>query len=376
MGSDIIERASLPTLAHEISHQWWADCVFGVGRSRELITEVMSNYGALRAIEGIHGERAAALARWRGYPGDSLFAGGRGYLSLVRAGLDGALSSPTVEPLVTASKGQLVHDLLSRTMGRERFRSVLRGFVRDHAFQDTTWQAFVDAVRAAAPDIEWFFEQWYARPGVPSWTVSWTETAGEVRGVITQSAPYFRADVDVVLLGAQTREVRQLRIDGPRTEFEWRAGFSVAAVEVDPDYKVPHDSADRAADVEAIAALGEAVKTTRGGSSFTNAVVAALSERPNQPGREFLREALLGGDAFERGDWDAARAHVDAALASRPPLPEVLPGLFYTEAVLARMRGDRASLERAARAAIDADGRLVAPSGWGLAARELMEDAN
>jgi len=39
------------------------------------------------------------------------------------------------------------------------------------------------------------------------------------------------------------------------------------------------------------------------------------------------------------------------------------------------MRGDRATLERAARAAIDADGRLVAPSGWGLAARELIEDA-
>ena len=119
-----------------------------------------------------------------------------------------------------------MHDLLSRTMGRERFRSVLRSFVRDHAFQDTTWQVFVDAVRARIRDIAWFLEQWYARPGVPSWTVSWTETAGEVRGVITQSAPYFRADVDVVRPGFASREIRQLRIDGSRTEFAWRAGFS------------------------------------------------------------------------------------------------------------------------------------------------------
>ena len=33
VSTDVIERVSLLTLAHEISHQWWADCVFATGPS-------------------------------------------------------------------------------------------------------------------------------------------------------------------------------------------------------------------------------------------------------------------------------------------------------------------------------------------------------
>ena len=252
---------------------------------------------------------------------------------------------------------------------------MLRTFARDHAFQDTSWQALVAAVRTVDPDIGWFFDQWYGQAGVPSWTVSWAQKGDEVRGVIAQSPPYFRADVEVALQGAQRRELRQLRIDGARTEFAWRPGFQVVSLQVDPDYKVPHDSPDLAADVDAIAPLGLAVKAARGGSSFNDAVIEVMRQRPDDLARDFLREALLGGDAFDRGEWDTAQTHVAAALASRAQLPELLPGLYYTQAVLAGKRGDRVTLERAARATIDADSRLVLPSGWSLAARELLERA-
>ena len=86
MSSDVIERASLLTLAHEISDQWWADSVFAVGDSPILLAETMANYGALRAVEAIYGEPAAAYARWRGFPGEPPIAGGRGYLTLARVG--------------------------------------------------------------------------------------------------------------------------------------------------------------------------------------------------------------------------------------------------------------------------------------------------
>ena len=364
---DVIERASLLTLAHEIAHQWWADSVFAVGQAPVLLAETMANYGGLRALEGIYGERAAAEARWRGFPGEPPITGGRGYLTLSRVGLDEPLTSATVDGLVAGSKGMLVHDLLSRTLGRERFKTVLRDFARDHAFQDTTWQAFVDAVLGAEPDIGWFLDQWYARSGLPSWTVSWNQQDGQVRGAITQSPPFFRADVEVVLRGATNRELHHLRIEGPRTEFAWRVGYPVAAVDVDPDFKVPHDSPDRTADVDAVAGLGQAVKAARGGADFNAALRKVLREG------DFLREAILAGDAFDRGELETARVHVDTALAHRSPLPELLPGLYYTQALLARQRGDRDALERAARAALDADERLAVPSGYALPARELLD---
>lgn len=290
-----------------------------------------------------------------------------GYLTLARAGIDEPLTSSGVDGLVAGSKGMLVHDLLSRTLGRERFKTVLQNFAQTHAFQDTTWQAFVDALRAAEPRIGWFIDQWYERSGVPSWTVSWSQQRGDVRGVITQSAPFFRADVEVVLRGTQDRERHLLRIEGPRTEFSWRVGYPVAAVDVDPDYKLPHDSPDRTADVDTVAALGPAVKASRGGVDFNTALRAVLRNG------DFLLEAILGGDAFDRGESEIAQRHIDAALAHRSPLPEVLPGLYYMQALLARQRGDRNAVERAARAAIDADIRLVVSSGWALPARELLD---
>ena len=375
VSTDVIERASLLTLAHEISHQWWADCVFAIGPSTVLLTEAMANYGALRSVEALYGERAAAEVRWRGFPGDSLFAGGRGYLSLVRGGLDGPLTSQAVEGIVSGNKGMLVHDLLSRSLGRERFRTVLRRFVRDHAFQDTTWRAFVDALQASDAGISWFFKQWYDQGGVPTWTLTWTQDGSEVLGTITQSPPDFRADVDVVLRGAQTSDRHQIRIEGPRTDFAWRAGFPVVALEIDPDYKVPHDSADRTADVNAIAPLGQAYQAMRsGGGDFTATAIAVLRDAPAGAGRDFLLEALQAGDAFDRGEWEAARRHADAALASPGALPEVVPGLHYTQAALARKQGDNAAVERAALAALRADEALAVPTGWYLAARELLDE--
>lgn len=50
---DVIDRASLLTLAHEITHQWWADSVFAVGQAPVLLAETMANYGGLRALEAI-----------------------------------------------------------------------------------------------------------------------------------------------------------------------------------------------------------------------------------------------------------------------------------------------------------------------------------
>lgn len=375
VSTDIIERASVLTLAHEISHQWWADCVFATGPSAVLLTEAMANYGALRSVEALYGERAAAEARWRGFPGESIFAGGRGYLALARAGLDEPLTSQTVEGIISSNKGMLVHDLLSRSMGRKRFRTVLRAFVRDHAFQDTTWSAFVDAVQASDPGIRWFFEQWYDQGGVPTWTVSWAQDGSEVRGSIAQSPPTFRADIEVVLRGAQASNRHYVRIESSRTDFAWHAGFPVLGVDVDPDYEVPHDSADRLADVNAIAPLGQAYRAMRsGGGDFTATAVAVLRDATAGAGRDFLLEALQAGDAFDREEWDAARRHADAALASSVALPEALPGLHYIQAALARRRGDHSAVERAALAAIRADQALAIPTGWALAARELLNE--
>jgi hypothetical protein len=67
-----MDSFNLAFLAHEIGHQWWADCVFATGKASSLLTEAMAQYAALRAVEAVYGAEAAKEFRWRGYPGTSM----------------------------------------------------------------------------------------------------------------------------------------------------------------------------------------------------------------------------------------------------------------------------------------------------------------
>ena len=187
---DVIDRASLLTLAHEIAHQWWADSVFAVGQAPVLLAETMANYGGLLALEGLYGERAAAEVRWRGFPGEPPITGGRGYLTLARAGLDEPLTSSGVDGLVAGSKGMLAHDLLSRTLGRERFKTVLRNFAALTRFRTRRGRhlsmRYERPNRASAGSSTSGMNGAASRRG-PCRGVSRVERS---RGVITQSAPF------------------------------------------------------------------------------------------------------------------------------------------------------------------------------------------
>lgn len=147
VNSSQLDALNPALIAHELGHQWWADSLSPRGEEgRFLLTEAMAQYGALRVVERLYGFEEASRFRRSGYPGYDFFQNGLGYLILAVAGAD--------EPLLTAghplanSKGFLVHDLLARTVGRDRFRTILRRFTSDFAFTDVTWDMFRNAVVA------------------------------------------------------------------------------------------------------------------------------------------------------------------------------------------------------------------------------------
>lgn len=375
VGPGVMDSFMLPIVAHEVSHQWWADCVFGVGPSSVLLTETMAQYGALRATEAIHGERAAAEFRWRGYPGESLLAGGRGYLSLLVADLDTPLTSPALASTLPVTKGLLVHDLLSRTVGPERFREFLKAFIGAHAFEDVTWRAFITEATATFGDrVGTFVRDWYEQKGIPELTISWSQQNGQLRGTIVQTPLQYSGSIELAVNGTDRRSLLSVSIAGERTEFSLAVDFMVSSVQLDPNYKIPHHTAERMAEAHVVSPLARALKVMRtGGTDFLSAAKETLSPSAGAPvERSFLLEALLAEDALERGDEESARTHLRAALASPHHVREFLPGLYYQQAVLAATIGDRDLMRRAATAAIDADAALVAPTDWGRAARELL----
>jgi hypothetical protein len=305
-GPGVVDSFMLGTVAHEVGHQWWADCVFAVGPNAVLLTEAMAQYAALRATEALHGAAAADEHRWRGYPGESLLAGRRGYLAIARAGLDTPLTAPPQTSLLPSTKGMLVHDLFARTIGRDRFRGFLVQFVRAHAFEDVTWDTFVaDATAAFGDAATTFIDESYGRTAVPS---------------------------------------------------------------------LAEASVGRLEEIPMVAPLGRALALVRsGGGDFVSAARETLAPHPDAaPERQFILDALLADDALNRGDQVAARMHLRATLDAASPVREFLPFVHVQLATIAATAGDREAMRRAARAAIAADAALVAPTGWSLAARELL----
>lgn len=180
-----------------------------------------------------------------------------GYLMMTATGGDQQLDSLEGELAhsLSVSKGFLVLDLLSRTVGREKFRKVLADFTRQHAYREVKWEEFLKAVETGAGhDLKWFYEQWFERTGVPNLNVTWNQDAKLVHGFISQTAPFYQLSVEVLAMGESNKQriVRTVELRGAQTDFTLPVGFKVRSVVVDPQFLVPHWTPEYHAEAEAI----------------------------------------------------------------------------------------------------------------------------
>jgi Peptidase family M1 domain len=242
-GEFLEKRFNLAYYGHEIAHQWWGNLIRRAGeRGNWMLSEAMAQYGSLRAVETLEGAAAAERYRRTGYPGYIDNQSGLGYLKVLAAGRDFPLSNipDNADRAIPDGKGFQVLDLLSRTVGRDNFRGALRDFTKKHAFQRVTWDEFLQAVeRGAGRNLQWFYDQWFERTGVPEWQLSWRQEGETVRGEITQSQPYYRATLEVRAESSEGREQSlTVEVDGAKTEFTLPVKFVAQTVALDPHFQV------------------------------------------------------------------------------------------------------------------------------------------
>ena len=237
---------------HELSHQWWGVSVNGKPGPRGLfmLDEAMAQYGSLRAVEMVEGPDVAESYRRTGYPG-YVHAGyvpdasAQAYLKTEARSMDQPLSALQPDSYgrqLADTKGFLVLDLLSRTVGREVFRRILQDVASRYAGNEISWDEFLEEVqKGSGANLTWFYQQWFEREGVPQWGVTWRQAGNLVFGAIRQPPPYFRAEVDVLLEGEDGQNwVETVELHAESTVFVLPAGFKVRAVTVDPRFLVPH----------------------------------------------------------------------------------------------------------------------------------------
>lgn len=242
-----LDEFDLAYWAHEMGHQWWGNVVRSASGTtgQMMLSEGVTQFGALQAVEAVEGQAAAEQFRRIGYHGKGQSAAA--YFRLIQSGTDFPLTSYipknqnetlTMHRLAN-TKGFILLDMLSRRIGRGGFAAILRRFIRQKADQTTSWQEFQLAIEAGAgQDIRWFFEQWFERTGAPDYQLTWTQEGKNVRGIIRQPGPYFRAMLEVEINGSGRRLLRMVEVVNGRTEFNWTVPFKVTSVILDPHYKV------------------------------------------------------------------------------------------------------------------------------------------
>jgi hypothetical protein len=360
------QEFNLAYYGHEIGHQWWGNLIRAEGDSGlYMLSEGLSQYGSVRVVEEIEGAEAAARYRRRRYPGYAFNQGGAGYLQLAAAGFDSRLDELPRKPLshlLANSKGFIVLDMLSREVGRERFRRAVGGFVRRHAGGRVTWAQFRRAVEAEARrDLGWFFRQWVEGTGAPVWELEWTQGRGRLRGRVTQRPAHFRAPaVELLIEGAGGEKLsRRISIAGARTEFDWPLKFTARAVVLDPLFEVLHYTPETFAEASALAPYTRADRLIADEKYYQARahLKAALAGAPREDahGLRFMLEYGLARVARARKEWKTARAHFEAALAAPVKRAELLPIIYLRLADVARSLRDKELMRRALDAAVAAD---------------------
>ena len=350
-----------------------------------MLDEGMAQYGSLRAVERVEGEEAAERFRRTGYPGWPEYCAFT-YLSRTVAEFDHQLADLPPENdflsrRVCNSKGMLVWDMLSRTVGRKKFSRILQELTRQSAFQRVSWEEFLQTVNdGAGKDLQWFYAQWFGRIGAPAWQLSWKLEGRTIRGTITQKPPYYRATIDVQAVGSKYEHiVRTVEIAGRQTEFTWRVDFGVKSVNLDPHFFTLHWTPEYR--TEAIALL----PYTKGDLKISQGQVdeahkefkTGLDQMPvlDIYGLRFMLEYGLAAVFIEKAKMEEAKEHIQAALISPTRRGDTLPWVYVQLAKTAKKLNDQATLRWAVNAVTTADAAAGGRTGAIEEVRSLLQSS-
>ena len=235
-------NALLEWYGHEFSHSWWPHTVALKRPGGWATEESLAEYGGSRVVEIIAGPTAAEQHRRNGYPPDPIYSALE-YFKLVGEGFDrelGDLPRGLKFLNIAYNKGFLVWDMLSREIGREKFRRILRHITQRFAFQRVTLRELWRAIEmGAGRNLHWFFQQWFERRGAPEFNLAWKQQGGKVLGTITQASPYYRATLQVEVQGNEKqRSMHAIKVNAARTEFVLPVKFRVQSIALDPHYLI------------------------------------------------------------------------------------------------------------------------------------------
>ena len=206
--------------------------------------------------------------------------------------------------------------------------------------------------------------------------MQWKQIKNAVSIIVTQNAPYYRATLELSVLGYSCRHIsKSVRVSGPRTEISVDAPFLVRQVVLDPHFTVLHWTPEYRAEAETLARVTAAdfdrIEGRRDQARKLFEAVLATVPSPDRFGVLFSAEVGLARVFIAQQNWAEAKLHLERAI-SAPVRPEAeLPWAYYRLATVAAKTNNQDLLSSATAGAVNSDAPLKFPTGAGVSALAL-----
>lgn len=192
----VIERAYTATNAHELTHQWFGDYITEYSGSHHWLHESFATYYAKQFMRHVHGEDQYEAAK-RGEANSAIGADNRDRYPVGSVKGGSSRHYP---------KGSFVIDMLRYTLGDSVYKKCITNYLKKYAYANVDNHAFMMAfMETAGANLDWFFDQWVYRSGVPNYVVNYEKLDGKVAFYIQQThkvdelTDYFKMPVVVEL---------------------------------------------------------------------------------------------------------------------------------------------------------------------------------
>ena len=235
-----LDYSSEPLLAHELAHQWFGDLITCKDWSH-----VWTNEGFAEYFKGIWREHELGEDEFQLYlldEAEQYFVEtedryGRPIVCKVYHDPQDLFDAHTYE------KAALVLHMLRFVLGEDLFWKAVRDYVRKHQGQCVETDDFRKAVEeSTGRNLEWFFEQWFYKPGHPEFKVDYQWDAREktvtLRILQTQDTsdgtPFFQTPAEVSFVTSSEEILQTVYVAAKESVLFFRLPDEPKSVVFDP----------------------------------------------------------------------------------------------------------------------------------------------
>ena len=229
-------------VVHEVAHQWWGNAVTELDWDDVWLSEGFATYFAHLYTEQFGGRDAFVRGLVRDVDAIVRAQAAAPDQPVIHRNIDATGDIPGLLNRLVYQKGGWVLHMLRGVVGDETFRTALREYYRRYRNANASTEDFRQVMeQASGKPLEWFFDQWLKRPGVPEVTGVWRYAPDRKQiqldlEQLQAAAPYrLPMEVGVVATGNGPMRIERIELTGAKGRFTISADSAPASLVLDPN---------------------------------------------------------------------------------------------------------------------------------------------